>query len=386
VKTVRLSLAAAAFSAASLFAGCTVDKEAERAPGPLVVWLREDPEAKTAIKVLTDRFQKREGIKVELSFKLDYEIESALGGGGVIPDLVELDLFQLQEWAKKMDDCSASYRYTGSLANFYGESVDAGKYEAEQKYMPFRLSWPALGVKRTVTGDTGAWGDFNGAARRNAGSLVIPSLDEKRFFAVMCSYIWSFGGTPEDPDSRGMQIAFSWLSNMSKWIHLDSGKMGPGDLADWPDESLPALFIAWPESLAPLTIKGVFQFSHRTAPFPCRNRRDCAICMMGSYLGIPKGSKHPEDAARFIGHLLSAQSQRSLVFTSSWLPVRRDGWGDLGPRKEEYEALVVRGDALKKPPPGAKKLVRPLSELAGEVLFHGKDPEEALAEYKERIK
>ncbi len=377
-------LAAALFAAAlCLFISCTV-KEEKHEPGPLKVWLMKDPEAEVQIKSMVAEFESKKDFEVELEFKDTYDINSALIEGEAAEagvDVVEVDIFDMAGLSEHMQDASGVLLEIESTESFYNAPVLAGKFEGEQRFIPFRLSWPALVSRADVRGRFRTWDHLSGAAM-GAEQVGVPALDDRELCVLVCSLIYANNGDPGDPGSPGFGSAFSWLEQISGRVLIGSGAAKSGDMGSWPEDEMPGVFFEWPEGLAAMEISGLLAYDFEVHPFPCADTRSCAVVFLGRYLGVPEKARHEKDAFSFIRYMVSSSAQRRLLFTSPWLPVRSDGWGDMGARKVAYRALRHSANNLKRPPRRIKELTGPLSNAARDVLFFGKGADTALKEYK----
>ena len=132
-----------------------------------------------------------------------------------------------------------------------------------------------------------------------------------------------------------------------------------------------------------MILEGSLQSSLEVMPFPCAQGRRCPVFAFGRFLGVPKKAPHIEDAYEFIIHFTSSRVQQQMIFATPWLPVRTDGWGDLGPRKEGYEAFFAHSRNIEAPGGDLKKLERALTSAGRMVLFQEAAPVEALLKYGE---
>lgn len=363
---------------------CTVKKE-ERAPGPLTVWLMSDPQSKIERGIVASDFKNLYSVPLELSFKDPFEIVVALRDhqddvlGKV--DLIELDLFDLEEMAPLMEDLKPLLLSLEGRRYLYNPAVEAAEFDGRQCFFPVGLSWPALVKKTGIESNLENYRDLMGVGRENPGWIAFPALNDRDFFALLCSLVWAFGGDPSQPDDPGLKRAFAWLEQMSEYISLESTIIGPGDATNIPMERRPYVFFEWPQGLISLDIGGELYIDYKALPVPCGDVNKCPAFFFGRYLGVPRGAPHLRDAFRFIGHMVNPDIQRQLLFASRWLPVRGDGWGEMGARAEAYQALSIRADDIRKPPPNLKKVKEALTRAGTMVLFEKEGASEALERY-----
>jgi len=375
---------ALALLALTLFPPLSCTTKKERRPGPLTVWLTADSdEDATQLRVLGEDFKRQAKIPLELVLKTPYEMQFTVlkhpeDLTGV--DVVEVDLFDLPEAARGMADVSAALEGIEGTERLYLGGFEAGRIEGVQRFIPWRLSWPALVVTPELA-EVQDWESLVQAEEENPGGFVIPALDEREFYALLCAIIWGQGGDPADAGKIGPGLAF--LARLSAIVSVRSGAIGTGSVAQLPREDRPRIFFEWPAGILALCKDASIPMDFRAVALPCGSTR--CIPFFGRYLGSPATAPHPEDAARFLHFMISPKAQQHQMFASTWLPVRSDGWGDLAGREDGYHPLAVGGQLLRALPLEAK--VREAVVKAGKMaLFEGADPEAALEEYRRVIK
>ncbi|HUT52714.1 MAG TPA: extracellular solute-binding protein [bacterium] len=381
----RMAAALLLVAAAGLLSppGCTTGKK--RAPGPLRVWLLAEPEAEPMFRTLVDEFKQKSGIEVELVLKEAYEIRALLLNhprdleGKV--DLIEIDLFDLEDAAPVMDDLTPVMVQLEQSARLYKGSFQAGEFEGRQLLVPWRLSWPIMLASNQV-GAPRTWAALGRITRNNPGQVMVPALDDREFFAFLCTLVWSFGGDPAEPYEPGIFEAFQWLQRVSNVLHKDSGATRAAEVASFPAADRPLIFFEWPQGLLPFILNGSLQMDLKAAPCPCGGRGNCPLFSFGRYLGIPKKAPHPEDAQRFILHLISPGSQRAIIFGSPWLPISSDGWGQLGARDLGYRAFSVSANNIKAPPRPLSKIKKAMDEAGKMLLIEHSTADDAITKYR----
>lgn len=365
--------------------GCTVKKE--RAPGPLVAWFFAAPEAEHYYRLLAQDFTKETGVPVQLVFKESYEIRNTIHHhsdeivGAV--DMIEVDLFDLEDAAPVMTDLRPLLRDLVNTQKFAGGAVAAGEFQGRVNFMPWRLSWPAMIVSSKAGRPPDTWPGLARAAERNPGELIIPGLDDQEMFSFLYSLAWSFEADPSKPYDEDLVLAFDYLADLSKYLRIESGGVRSSDVAARPWEQRPLIFFVWPEGMIPMILDGSLQLGWRAEPLPCGGGSRCGVFALGRYLGVPRNAPHTEEAARFILFMISPAVQRQMVFFSPWLPIRTDGFGDLGPRQSGYHAFAQRTANIKTPPRDLSKIQEALLTAGRMVLYQGSSGYGAVKKYRE---
>jgi ABC-type glycerol-3-phosphate transport system substrate-binding protein len=267
-----------------------------------------------------------------------------------------------------------------------GAALEAGEFNGQQKFLPWRLSWPMMLVSKKINAPY-TWTEFKIKAERDSVDALIPGLDDREVFALVCSVVWAHGADPEKPfdDDDRLYKSFQWLAQISGHLRMESGAVRSSEIPDFSPQKRPTIFITWPEGLISFILKGSLQMDLRPAPLPCGRRGNCAVFFFGRYLGIPKGAAHTKDALNFIDFMLSPASQRQMIFAQPWLPVRSDGWGNLGPRQKGYNALMVRAKNLRPPPRNLKKIEKELTKAGKRLLYQNAGPWEVLTDYRDAL-
>jgi len=229
------------------------------------------------------------------------------------------------------------------------------------------------------------WKDLATWSNDHQGRLMIPALDDRELFAIACSMIWSHGGQPDQPDSEGVRQAFEWFSDVSQSIAFQSSATRAIENSQWTAGREPDVFFMWPEGVIPLIKTATVPMDLKPYPLPCGHVRQCGVFAFGRYLAIPKSAPHSEDAFIFFNFMTARKVQNEVIFASPWLPIRSDGWGELGTRKEAYSGFSERSRHLGRPPRDLPFLTEALAETVREVLFEGVSADEAVEAYEIRL-
>jgi ABC-type glycerol-3-phosphate transport system substrate-binding protein len=365
---------------------CSTKKK--RAPGPLVVWLQEEEGDRDKLQYFADKFEEANGTPVEVEFIPRYELarrladhpEQVLGRA----DVVEADLFELEATAPSMQDVTSLFATGSDAVSICPAAAESGEFEGQRKFVPWRLSWPTMLAKREY-GQLTTWNALADAAAKNPGTLFFPALNDREVFALTMALVWAYGGDPLKPDEQGFQTALAWLARVSPLLDQDSRMMHAREVPGLPRDKRPGIFFEWPEGIIPLVLDASVLEYLKPLPLPCGPGGKCPVFAFGRYLAIPNQAPHREDALRFIEHLVSASVQREMIYASPWLPVRADGWSELGPRKTAYEGCLLRARDLVPAPRPLNRIEPALAKAAKMVLVEGKSPEEATAAYKARL-
>jgi hypothetical protein len=379
---LAVACAALALALAAAF-GCTVKKE--RAPGPLVVWLQKQPGEADAMGILAEEFRRETDIELELVFKEPYEIRSILLNNpkdleGKV-DVIEVELFEREAAAPYVQDLAVLLRQIEGGGAFSNAAMQAGVIDGAQKFLPWRLSWPMMVTSSSISAP-GTWRELAKTAQDNADEVLIPGLNDDEFFALLCSMVWSFGGDPAKPYDDGIIETLLWLSDLSGQIRAESGAIGAAEIADFASAGRPLVFFEWPQGLLPFILDGSLNSNLTAQPIPCGFRNNCPTFFFGRYLALPARAPHLEDAYRFMLFMVSPRVQNRMIFASSWLPMRKDGWGDLGARDQAYRAFSLRFDDLRPPPPNLRKVEKALNRAGRMVLFEHETTSDAITQYR----
>jgi len=369
---------------------CTTGHEEERAPGPLLVWMISDPNSNFKVNLFADKFEDDYGIETKVEFKEDYEITALLRRGhsslrGRV-DVIELDLFDLVEAAPNMEDISPIFEEALSPEAFIAPALTSGQFGTRQLFVPWRLSWPAMVVDNNIDrDDLRIWKTLRSYARENPGKVHIPALRERELFALVCSLVMSYGGDPADPDGVALRNAFVYLQNLAPHINYASLGAEGGDFAKMDPDDRPDIFFDWPGGIIPLITEAAIPLYYSTAPLPCSSARGCAVMPFGYFLGSPADAPHPKDAHQFIAHMTTQGVQSEIIYTSPHLPAVRTGWGDMGIRKDPYQAFRASVKNLRTPPRDLARIEEPLAKVAKMILFEKMLAMDAIDEYREMI-
>jgi ABC-type glycerol-3-phosphate transport system substrate-binding protein len=357
-----------------------------RAPGPLVVWLIAEPKSQDKFKEFGDRFKKSEGLDLKLEFKQRYELRTLLRDhpdqvlGQV--DLMEVDLFDLEAAAPAMEDLTPYYRNIPDLGSFYPSAGESGEFDGKRLFVPWRLSWPMMLAPTELSHGLLNWDAVAETALKDPGSLYFPVLRERELFALTMALVWSYGGDPNQPEGEGFRAAIKWLARVRSTINPQSLLLSAAEVPDLGRSERPHIFFEWPEGAVPLVRDASIPEYFKPLPLPCGRAGRCPLFAIGRFLGVPQDAPHREDAEKFITHLTSVKVQSEMVYASLWLPMRQDGWGDLGVRQQAYEGFRLRGKNLEPMPRPLAKLEHALAKTVRQVLMDGQEPDEAIAAYK----
>jgi ABC-type glycerol-3-phosphate transport system substrate-binding protein len=364
--------------------GCTAGKK--RAPGPLVVWFLAEPEAEPMFRTLAEEFRKQSGTEVKLVIKNPHDFRAALLNHPEDlksqADLIEVDLFDLEDAAPVMDDLTPLMPQIAQSGGLNKGAFSAGEFNGRQLLIPWRLSWPVMVASNRIKPPRN-WDALARIAQQNPGQVLVPALDDQEFFAFLCSLVWSFKGDPAEPYGAGILEAFQWLESASNSLSRDSGLTRAKDMASLTADEWPLIFFEWPQGLLPFILNGSLQIELNAVPYPCGGRGNCAVFSFGRYLGVPRQARHPEDAKKFILFLISPGAQQTMIFGSPWLPVSNDCWGGLGARQTGYQAFSTSADFVKAPPRPLRRIEKAMTEAGKMLLIEHATADQAIAKYRD---
>jgi ABC-type glycerol-3-phosphate transport system substrate-binding protein len=385
-KTIRkLTL----FFAVVVLVGCTTKKERE--PGPLVAHFIDDPESRVIIGLLTDQFIEIYRIPVEIEFvdetDLRFNIIEQYDDLEEKVDVIELDLYYLEDAQEKMSDVSKVIRDPNSSGKFYFGPLEAGKFDEEYKFVPFRLSWPLMMISPDNKREVTSFQKLLSINPDNLETVVFPSLKEKEFFQVIFSIIKEYGGDPKNLDDPNVYEAFSFMSQLGPQINPGSKVFSAGDSLKFSDYDTPAVFFEWPYAVIEMSINGKIPREIEAKPLPCQGTSNGGTFAHGRYLGILKDARHKKDAIKYLQFITSSTSQSELLYGSPWLPSKNTGWGNINTaRQQAYSAYIQSCFCLARPPRNIRKVESALTSAAWQVMYEGKDPKKALQESKSLLK
>lgn len=361
----------------------------ERVPGPLVVWMISEPEAKDKFQYFGDLFEENTGIDLELEFKETWELRPLLEDrserieGKV--DVVEVDMVDMARDAPFMEDMSGVFNEMGRLSMFYSPALDAGIFEGRQAYLPWRLSWPLMMVSHDVDKELLSWTYMERiVTSRDSGEFLLPALNDRELFLIMTSIIHAKGGDPTNATHYSIRESFEFLDKIADKLDTRSSYTSSMGISEISQKNRPMISFAWPDSLEPLILDASIPLYYDAQPMPCGLKRKCGVAFTARFFAIPSNAPHKEDAYAFLEFMTSVEIQTRMIFATPWLPVRKDGWGDLGSRQKSYGAF--QRSARNLVPPPVEKMdayESALAETARMVLFQGAEPEEAAKKYAE---
>lgn len=359
-------------------AGCTTKKE--RVPGPLVVWISAEDEEMMELRLLSDDFTAQTKIPLELVIKTPYELQFALlrhpeDLAGV--DVVEVDYFDLPEVSGQMQDLEKALQGIEGTERLFVEAFNEGRINGVQRFVPWRLSWPAM-VSTSGYAHESSFANLAAQAASDQVTVLWPAMEDRDLYALLCAVCWSVQADPSDPGPT-LNQAMKLIAALAEVIPLKSSATRPGGIAEMDDRG--EIFFEWPNGILALGTDIPLDFE--SSPLPCNNA-DC-VPFFGRYLAVPKNADHQEDAAKFVHFMISPHAQSRLAGVSSWLPVRSDAFGDLGGRARPYEGLTG-GSTMLHPLPRDPKVQKALVAAGRKVLFEEASPEEGLREFNRLIK
>jgi len=360
-------------------AGCT-PKQKERTPGPLRVWLAAEEDEEMELRLIADDFTRETKIPIELVTMSAEDIQSTMrlrpeDLAGV--DVVEVDYFDMPQQAGHMSDVKAATEKVDSGSRFFSVAFDAGIIGGTQKFIPWRLSWPAM-VSIHDYIDTESFPKLSSRAENDQVTVLLPALADRDLFALLCAIAWSVQADPADPRNNmiGAMIA---ISNLAKVTPSDSAATPPGGAAAMAER--PGVIFDWPRGI--LALGSAVPLDMDSSALPC-NRGSC-VPFFGRYLASPTDAPHPDDAIAFIHFMISTQAQSRLPSATYWLPVRSDGFGDLAGREAPYRGLTL-GSTMLRALPQNPKVQNALVAAGRKILFENATAEQGLEEFNSRMK
>ena len=369
--------------------GCTTKEKRE--PGPVVVHFIDDPESRVVIGLLTDQFIKFYKIPVEIKFvdemDLRFNILEDTDKLEETVDIVELDLYYLEDAQKKMTDLSNVVNDRNASGRYYHGPLEAGKFDEEYKFIPFRLSWPLMMVSKDYRRKIVNFSNLSRMSSDDLKTVVFPSLKEREFFQIVFAIIKEYEGDPENLDDPNLYEAFRFMAELGPRINTISKVNSAGDSLNYSSYDMPMVFFEWPTATIELAIRGTIPKEISALPLPSLEGKNGGTFAFGRYLGILKNARHNEDSIKYIQFMTSGPSQSKLLYGSPWLPTKNNGWGKISTaRREAYVAYISSGSVLIPPPRKLKKVESAITSAAWQVMYEGKDPKDALRESKNLMK
>jgi ABC-type glycerol-3-phosphate transport system substrate-binding protein len=359
-------------------AGCTVKKD--RAPGPLLVWIASEDDAELMeLRMMAEAFRKQTKIQLELVTKSSYDMQFTLlrhPEDLVGVDVVEVDYFDLPQLADRMTNIKKVFDKLDGLGRLNKVAFSAGIVGGNQKFIPWRLSWPALAATSDYA-HPGSFGALAEQAETDELTVMFPALEDRDLYALLCAVAWSVQADPTEP-GPAMASAMDLYARLAKVVPMDASAASPGDAAA--KSSRPDIIFDWPHGL--LALGTAIPLDLESTPLPCGGGTNC-VPFFGRYLASPNDAPHPDDAIQFIQFMISARVQTRLATNTEWLPVRTDGFADLAGRQDAYQGISDEASMLRALPQSEK--TRKALVAAGRlILFEGATAEQGMEEFRSR--
>ncbi len=260
-------------------------------------------------------------------------IRSFLGGEPI--EIVYMDITWTARFAQKGWLIPLDYWIKIPSGSFIPGALKAGYYRGRLYRLPVTADVGLLYYRRDLIPDPPrTWAkllDYCRLKKRQA-CFVFQAMQYEGLTCNFLEHLWGFGGSLlNNSQKRPMIEALSFMRRL-----VDDGLSPRAVLSYQEQQSLAAfaqgqaLFMRnWPYAWQVLNrIGSPLKGKVGLAPLPRHGERPASGVLGGWGLGIAKGTKDPEAAARFIKYAVSLEAQKILFRRRGEVPARRDFYHD----------------------------------------------------------
>jgi ABC-type glycerol-3-phosphate transport system substrate-binding protein len=315
------------------FASCT----RKRAPGPLRIWVDLTEEEAAVFRELLSDMKSFKEIETALELKPLDEILKNFDSPHLeklhVPDLVEVDIYHLEQARKRVADLTPFTYDTLEVKSFYPSGIKPGTSGRNLYFLPYRFAWPVMVYNcDEVSGPPGSWDELIEFGNSNPGEIGLAGLSDETLVLEIISWIWQAGGDPYYISHPRTREAFYFLKKLGPIINMSSRAYRSDSLMEAQRTGEISIHFNGPDQLRS-TVMGTGQSPLQggarsgicTAPMP-EGPESAQVAVTARYLSIPLTSRHPKEAVECMRFLTTIRVQSALAERLLWVPVRGDAW------------------------------------------------------------
>ena len=203
-----------------------------------------------------------------------------------------------------------------SSPSFLSAITSPGNLAGKIYYLPFRLRWQALlyNTERVseAPADMAALGDL---CKNHPGGLVWSLGDDDVLVKFMLSVIWAFNGNEFNLENEQTKQALYFFSSLSSCLSPYAGNYDAESLADALARGEIDFAFAEMNTTVKLWQSGSYPYPVDGAAFPGTS----AIAFTGTYLGINKQTRKPNESYALGFYLTEPQTCEKVIQDGLWL-------------------------------------------------------------------
>ncbi len=366
----------------SLLLACQGQRETS-----LTFYLAVLPSEKEAYQPLLRDFSKQTGIAVNLVAQQYAEIRRALQAeviaGRGLADVIEVDVYYLAAMQSLVTDLTPLMN-AETLTGINAEALEAGRFDGSLYYLPHRLSWQAMVYNsHYIENPPATWEELLDVARRYPGRMGLKAAQYEGLTCDILSFVWQAGGDPLRMNDAGCLAAMNFLAAYGEALNPSARSYKENSVLEAQEKEEIYLHFNWPFVVPLLQEKQMLPEPNVVAPLPAGPEGKAAV-LGGGYLAISTVAPHPQEAARLVRFLASAQAQRFFVKHLGWMPTRSEAWDALPQEmRTVYHGFIEMAPHVKPRPPVEyyESLSRLWQQAFRDIVFDHKPVKETMDHY-----